>query len=160
MVAILEMTFSNAYSWLKIIVFWLKFYWMLFCIVQSIMSLYWFVNSLAPGRSECDSKNGIFNLDLLIGIFRSSHDNALRWMPPDLTYDKSTLVQVMAWCRQAKSHYLSQCWLSPLSPYGVARPQWVSGTGNKPLAESLTHWGRATHICIGKLIIIGSDNGL
>ena len=27
-----------------------------------------------------------------------------------LTDDKSTLVQVMAWCRQATSHYLSQCW--------------------------------------------------
>ena len=25
---------------------------------------------------------------------------------------------------------------------------------------SLTHWGRVTYICIGKLIIIGSDNGL
>ena len=25
---------------------------------------------------------------------------ALRWMPLDLTDDKSTLVQVMAWCRQ------------------------------------------------------------
>ena len=24
----------------------------------------------------------------------------------------------------------------------------------------LTHWGPATHICIGKLTIIGSDNGL
>ena len=24
----------------------------------------------------------------------------------------------------------------------------------------LTHWGRVTHICIGKLINIGSDNGL
>ena len=23
----------------------------------------------------------------------------------------------------------------------------------------LTHWGRVTHICVGKLIIIGSDNG-
>ena len=27
----------------------------------------------------------------------------------DLTDDKSTLVQVMAWCRQATSHYLNQC---------------------------------------------------
>ena len=26
--------------------------------------------------------------------------------------------------------------------------------------ESLTHWGRATHICVGKLTTIGSDNGL
>ena len=83
------------------------------------------LNSLAPGRSECDSKNVIFNLVLLIGIFRSSHDNALRWMTQDLTDDKSTLVQVMAWCRQAASHYLSQCWLSSLSPCGVTRPQWV-----------------------------------
>ena len=24
----------------------------------------------------------------------------------------------------------------------------------------LTHWGRETHICVGKLTIIGSDNGL
>ena len=26
--------------------------------------------------------------------------------------------------------------------------------------RSLTHWGRVTHICVGKLTIIGSDNGL
>ena len=24
----------------------------------------------------------------------------------------------------------------------------------------LTHWGRVTHICVSKIIIIGSDNGL
>ena len=51
---------------------------------------------------------------------------ALRRMSLDLTYDKSTLVQVMAWCRQATSHYLSQCWPRSLSPYGVTRPQWVN----------------------------------
>ena len=26
--------------------------------------------------------------------------------------------------------------------------------------NDLTHWGRVTHICVGKLSIIGSDNGL
>ena len=26
--------------------------------------------------------------------------------------------------------------------------------------STLTHWGRVTHICVGKLTIIGSDNGL
>ena len=26
--------------------------------------------------------------------------------------------------------------------------------------ELLSHWGRVTHICVGKLIILGSDNGL
>ena len=50
---------------------------------------------------------------------------ALRWMPKDTFDDKSTLVQVMAWCCQATSHYMNQCW--PRSPmlYGVIRPQWV-----------------------------------
>ena len=31
----------------------------------------------------------------------------------------------MAWSRQATSHYLSQCWPSPMSSYGFTRPQWV-----------------------------------
>ena len=83
------------------------------------------INSLAPGRPGCHFKTAIVNLVLLIAIFTSSNDNALRWMPWDLTDDKSTLVQVMAWCRQATSHYLSQCWPSSMSPYGVTRPQWV-----------------------------------
>ena len=82
-------------------------------------------NSLAPGRSECDSKTGIFNLVSLIGIFRSSDHNGLRWMPEDLTDDQSTLVQVMAWCRQATSHHLNQCWPRSLPPYDITRPQWV-----------------------------------
>ena len=34
---------------------------------------------------------------------------ALRWMLQNLTNEKSTLVQVMAWCHQAPSHYQSQC---------------------------------------------------
>ena len=29
-----------------------------------------------------------------------------------------------------------------------------------PEYSSLTHWGRVTHICVGKLTIIGWDNGL
>ena len=83
-------------------------------------------NSSAPGRSECHSKDVIFNIVLLIGIFRSSHDNALSWMSQDRTDDKSILVQVMAWCHQATSHYLSQCWPRSLSPYDITRPQWLN----------------------------------
>ena len=42
---------------------------------------------------------------------------------------------------------------------------WWSGWINCWLAEGwalhgLTHWGRVTHICVSKLPIIGSDNGL
>ena len=43
--------------------------------------------------------------------------------------DKSTLVPAMAWCRQAKSHYLSQCW-----------PRFVSDMSSPDHIE-LTHWG-------------------
>ena len=28
-----------------------------------------------------------------------------------------------------------------------------------PMVSQLTHWGRVTHVCVGNLIIIGSDNG-
>ena len=55
----------------------------------------------------------------------------LIYMSPDCTDDLSTLVQVMAWCRQATSHYLSQCWPRSLSPFGVTRPQWVNLAGPK-----------------------------
>ena len=89
-------------------------------------ALYMLVNSLAPGRPRCHFKTAIFNLVSLIGIFTSSNDNALRWMPWDLTDDESTLVQVMAWCHQASRHYLSQCTPSSMSPYGITRPQWVN----------------------------------
>ena len=55
-----------------------------------------------------------------------SYEIALRWMPLDLTDDKSPLVQVMVWCCQATSHYLSQCWPKSMSPNVVTRPQWVN----------------------------------
>ena len=45
---------------------------------------------------------------------------------PPLVNDKSTLIHVMAWCRLASSHYMSQCWPRPLSPYGFTWPQWVN----------------------------------
>ena len=31
---------------------------------------------------------------------------------------------------------------------------------NRSETHALTHWGRVTHICVSKLTIIGSDNGL
>ena len=44
----------------------------------------------------------------------------------DLTSEKSTLVQVMAWCRQAPSHYLSQWWPRSMLPYGITRHEDTS----------------------------------
>ena len=35
------------------------------------------------------------------------------------------MVQVMAWCHQAPSHYLNQSWPNLFMKYPVTRPQWV-----------------------------------
>ena len=51
---------------------------------------------------------------------------ALMWIPQNFTNEKLTLVQVMAWCHQATSHYLSQCWPRFISPYGITRPESVN----------------------------------
>ena len=73
----------------------------------------------------------------------------LKFDPKGAVNNIPALVQIMAWCLP----------------------------GNKPLTEpmvvrllthiyallglsELTHWGRVTHICVGKLTIIDSDNGL
>ena len=44
----------------------------------------------------------------------------------------------MAWCHQATSHYLSQCWPRSLSPYDVTRPQWVKSTWGNGLLPKAT----------------------
>ena len=67
-----------------------------------------------------------------------SNKIALRWTSLDLSDDKSTLVQVMAWCRQAKSHYLNQCWPRSLPPYGIIRPQWVKKGVNRMTYDSIS----------------------
>ena len=86
----------------------------------------WLINSLAPGRIECSSRSVIFKLIQVIGGWDISYEIALILMSLDLPDDKSTVVQVMAWCRQATSHYLSHCWPRSMSPYGVTKPQWVN----------------------------------
>ena len=83
------------------------------------------LNSLAPGRFQLNFTWVIVQLILVIDGWGISFEIVLLWMSLYLIDDKSTLVQVMAWCRQATSHYLSQSWPRSLPPYGVTRPQWV-----------------------------------
>ena len=84
------------------------------------------VNSLAPGKFQWNFRYVIFKQIIVIDGLGISCEIALIWLSLDLTDDQSTLVQVMAWCRQATSHYLSQYWPRFLSPYGFTRPQWVN----------------------------------
>ena len=109
-------------------------------------------------------------------------------MSYNLTNEKSTLVQVMAWCPQATSHYLNQCGPRSLMPYwahfnitateiemcSVSKVimkviqislslvlSILTDSNSCHLAlDQLNHRGRVMHICISRLTIIGPDNGL
>ena len=91
--------------------------------------IWWFhcrvLNSMAPGEFEWNFRYVIFKRILVIVGWGISCGIALIWMSMDFVNDQSSLVQVMAWCRQATSHYLGQCWPRSMSSYGVIRPHWV-----------------------------------
>ena len=107
------------------------------------------LNSLALGRFQSKYMYVIFKLILMHGGWGISYEIALRWIPldlgdklTDLIDDKSALVQVMAWCHQAPSHYLSQCWPRSTSPNGIIKPQWVNrGLRNSPRLRWVMTWG-------------------
>ena len=69
-------------------------------------------NSLAPGKCGSDFWKINFKLVTQNGSLRTQ---CLRWIQENTFDDKSTLVEVMAWCHQAASHYLSQCWPKSMS---------------------------------------------
>ena len=94
------------------------------------------VNSLALGKFGWNFRHIIFKQVLVIDGWGISSEINLIWMPLNFTYDQSTLVQVMVWCRQAISHYVSQCWPRPLSPYDVTRPQWVNTLGSDQIIHT------------------------
>ena len=105
------------------------------------------------------TKNNIWKCLQIGGHFISECFNSL-W-PSDIWWHRSgsTLAQVIACCLMAPGHYLIQSWLI------ISDVLWhlPNGTGNADRSVKnidLTHWGRVTHICINKLTIIGSDNGL
>ena len=86
------------------------------------------LNSLAPGKFEWNFRYVTFICISVIDGWGTSCEIAIIRMSLDshwFTDGQSTLVQVMAWCHQATSHYLSQCWPRSLSSYGVKRPRWV-----------------------------------
>ena len=84
------------------------------------------INSLAPEKFEWNFRYVIFKWSLVVDGWGIFCEIALILMSLDFTDDQSTLVHIMAWCLQATSHYLSQCWPRSLLPYGVIKPQWAN----------------------------------
>ena len=72
------------------------------------------------GRCGYDFESVNFKYDLGIDILSIQINITLEWMPEDHIDGQPTLVQVMAWCRQATSHYLNQYWWRS---YGITRSQ-------------------------------------
>ena len=93
------------------------------CLASNLMRF----NSLAPGRYGSNFKSTILKCFIENSRLNTHWEIVLAWMPQNLTNEKSPLVQVMAWCRQATSHYLSRCWPRSMSSYGITRPHWVIG---------------------------------
>ena len=74
----------------------------------------------------CDYRSQMSPVDLHLSVRGVGHyhlwDNLSY-----ITYRSRCLLQLlMAWCHQATSCYLSQCWLRSVPLYGINRPQWVN----------------------------------
>ena len=82
-----------------------------------------YISPLAPVRFKSNFSKVIFKLILVINgcffLWNCAKMNAT-------DNNKPTLIQVMAWCLQATSHYLRQCWPRSMSLYGITTPQWVN----------------------------------
>ena len=76
-------------------------------------------------------------------------------------HDISIYPQINLYAAWGYSHsmQLIQEWMNI---YKIPLWYWPSfrGQSRTSATNALTHWGRVTHICVGKLTIIGSDNGL
>ena len=67
------------------------------------------------------------------------YEIVLRCMPQNFSNEKSILVQVMAWCRQTPSHYLSQCWPISVWSYGITWHNELINT-HSSFAGDAPHW--------------------
>ena len=66
----------------------------------------------------------VSNMSAILVIDGISHEIALKWISQYLTENKSTLLQVMAWCNQQQAITQTDTDES-IPPYGVNRPQCV-----------------------------------
>ena len=70
-------------------------------------------------------------------------------------------IKTLLYGKCCNNHVLWQCHIVP--EWCVPSPNHPMGymlISKRVLCSQFTHWGRVTHICVGKLTIIGSDNGL
>ena len=125
----------------------------LFSLVCSVPSHYlnqcWLIVIWTPGNKFQSNSNRNFiifiseNAFEIVVCHKGDHFVQGRWVKVAVPYVFSNLVITVP------AHVLG--------PLGT-RPS--GGLNMKMLSNQITHWGRETHICVGKFTIIGSDNGL
>ena len=132
MAAIYQTTFSNAFSWMKMYKFRLRFHWSFFFQINNIPAMVQIMAWHWP-EDKLLSEPMMVSLLTHICITRPLWVNSL-W-PNDAIWQHgsmSTLVQVMACCLTAPSRYLNQCWL-------ISKVQWHSSDSNFRRLSTTNH---------------------
>ena len=177
--ASLQPTSSHAFLSMKIIVFRLKFQWNIFPRVQLATNQHWFIwtnAGLIYLTHICVTRPYPPSPEDMAEITKCNlHTDYVHvpflWKWSQNTFDdESTLVQVMAWYRQAKIHYLNQClnnflnhyWavLSLCCPY-VCYTNWVNWQIHKctvPYPTMHNSEQKFAHSC-SELCIVGYGTG-
>ena len=112
----------NKWNWQKVPSWWLGLMPDLF-------------NSLDPGRCGSRYKSMIFKLITQYSSLGTHSEIALRQIQQSLINEKLALDEMIAWCHQATSHYMSQCWPRSMLPYGITNTQWVTSW-----RKTIFHW--------------------
>ena len=85
----------------------------------------WRFNTLRLGQNGCHFPDKIFKCIFLNESVWISIRMSLEFVPKVPRNNIPALVQIMAWCLQATSHYLNQWWPSLPTHICITRPQWV-----------------------------------
>ena len=122
------------------------------------------LNTLRPRQNGRRFAVDTFKRIFLNENVRISIRISLKFVPKGPINNIPALVQIMAWRRSGDKPLSEPMMVSLLTHICVTRPQWVNDTcracDRSDMGTTLTHWGRVTHICVSKLITIGSDNDL
>ena len=129
------------------------------------------LNTLRPRQNGRHFPDDIFKWIFLNENVWISITISLNFVPRDPINNIPTLVQVMALCRPGDTPLSETMMVRLRTHICVTRPQWdnENETTINPYNDeasayrsdlALTHWGRVTHLCVGKLTTNGSDNGL
>ena len=134
--------------------FWFKFHWTcwsLFIMIQFkpalVQIMVWFWLREWCNLNETSTKRLQFSENYFLKVVWYFDWNLTDIFSYRSTDVMSPLVQIIALCRTSNMQ--------------LPEPMMTRLINNQYVyCQDLTHWGWVTHICVNKLTIIGSDNGL